>query len=328
MTTAYQLRNIRYTYDKALALSIDELTIQSNKVMALIGPNGCGKSTLLNLLAFVQENQQGDIQFFSESVTNQGIGKFIKRIALLPQKPYMLRGTVIENLALALKLHNKKIDSLISIHKVLDEIQINHLSQQQAKTLSGGELQKVALARAIITNPDVLLMDEPFSYLDHSSEQWLEQFIHSYVKKHNKTLIFSTHNRLQGIAIADDVISLIKGKLVKTPLINLYHGVVKNQLFDTGKIQILLADEQQSYQHVSIDPNEIVLSRELIQSSMRNQFKGKVTGIVDEMGKIRITLLAGEIFQVLITKQALKELDISLADQLWVNFKSNSILAF
>ncbi|MCK4842660.1 MAG: ATP-binding cassette domain-containing protein, partial [Methylococcales bacterium] len=235
---------------------------------------------------------------------------------------------VIENLALALKLHNKKIDSLISIHKVLDEIQINHLSQQQAKTLSGGELQKVALARAIITNPDVLLMDEPFSYLDHSSEQWLEQFIHSYVKKHNKTLIFSTHNRLQGIAIADDVISLIKGKLVKTPLINLYHGVVKNHLFDTGKIQILLADEQQSYQHVSIDPNEIVLSRELIQSSMRNQFKGKVTGIVDEMGKIRITLLAGEIFQVLITKQALKELDISLADQLWVNFKSNSILAF
>ncbi|MCK4840427.1 MAG: ATP-binding cassette domain-containing protein, partial [Methylococcales bacterium] len=73
MTTAYQLRNIRYTYDKALALSIDELTIQSNKVTALIGPNGCGKSTLLNLLAFVQENRQGDIHFFSESVTNQGI---------------------------------------------------------------------------------------------------------------------------------------------------------------------------------------------------------------------------------------------------------------
>ncbi len=328
MTHAYQLRNIEYAYGKTLALSVAELNIQANKITALIGPNGCGKSTLLSLLAFLQKNQQGQINFFSEKASHKTIPRFIKRIAFLPQKPYMLRGTVSENLNLTLKFHNIKNNRSVQINSALETLNIRHLSQLPAKTLSGGEQQKVALARAIITNPDVLLMDEPFSYLDHNSEQLFEQFIRLYIKGSNKTLIFSTHNRLQGIAIADDIISLIKGELVNSPLINLFHGSSKNLLFDTGKIQIMLTDNTEKYQHVSIAPDEIVLSRAPLVSSMRNQYQGKVTAIADESGKIRVTVLAGEVFQVLITPQALKELEISLADQLWVNFKSNSILAF
>ena len=328
MTNAYQLTDIRFFYEKTLALSLPKLTIRADKITAIIGPNGCGKSTLLNLLTFLQKNQQGQIEFFSESITEKNTPFCRKRIAFLPQKPYMLRGTVSDNIYLTLKFHGIKNNRSEKINSVLETLNITHLNLQQAKTLSGGELQKVALARAIITNPDVLLMDEPFSYLDQNSEQLLEQFMGDYVKNNNKTLIFSTHNRLQGMAIADDVISLVKGEWVKSPLINLFHGSCKNQLFDTGNIQIMLADSAQIYQHVSIDPNEIVLSREQLVSSMRNQYQGKVTAIADEMGKIRVSVAAGELFQVSITYQALKELEISLADQLWVNFKSSAILAF
>lgn len=329
MTYAYQLSDIKYAYGETLALSLPELNIQANQITALIGPNGCGKSTLLNLLTFLQKTQQGQINFFDESVTPRNTASFIKRISFLTQKPYMLTGSVTDNLDLALKFHGTpKSERSVLIHSTLEQLNISHLHQQQAKTLSGGELQKVALARAIITNPDVLLMDEPFSFLDHSSEHLLEQFIQNYVKANNKTLIFSTHNRLQGIAIADDVISLVKGKLVNTSLINLFHGTLSKQLFDTGKIQIMLADNDLDYQHVSIDPHEIVLSRAALVSSMRNQYQGKVTAIANEAGKIRVTILASESFQVLITDQALKELEISLGDQLWVNFKSNSIVAF
>ncbi|MFW5443963.1 MAG: ATP-binding cassette domain-containing protein [Methylococcaceae bacterium] len=328
MTNAYQLKNITFTYHKTLALSVAELNIQANKITALIGPNGCGKSTLLNLLAFLQKQQQGQINFFSETANQQTIPNIIKRISFLPQKPYMLRGTVADNLNLTLKFHNIKNNRAEQIHSALEKLNILHLSQQTAKTLSGGEQQKVALARAIITNPDVLLMDEPFSYLDHNSELLLEQFIQHYIKEHNKTLIFSTHNRLQGIAIADNVISLVKGELVNSPLINLFHGCSDNLIFNTGKIQILLTNNTEEYRHVSIDPNEIVLSREPLISSMRNQYPGKVTVIADESGKIRVGVLAGELFQVLITPQALKQLNLSIGDPLWVNFKSNSILAF
>lgn len=329
MSYAYQLSHIKYTYGQVTALSLPELNIQENKITALIGPNGCGKSTLLNLLAFVEKNQQGQILFFSEPATNRRIPLFIKRVAFLPQKPYMLRGTVEDNLNLTLKFNRiSKTNRSARLRLVLKKLDIVHLSQQKAKTLSGGELQKVALARVIINNPDVLIMDEPFSYLDYDSEQLLEQFMCQFVTESNKTLIFSTHNRLQGLAITDDVVSLVKGESVKTPLLNLFHGLSKNQLFDTGKIQILLADNNQDYQHVSIDPHEIVLSREPLVSSMRNQFRGKVVAITDEAGTIRITVSADECFQVLITYQSLKALEISLGEQLWVNFKSNSILAF
>jgi len=328
MTPAYQLSNVRFSYDKTIALSIDELSIQANKITALIGPNGCGKSTLLNLLAFLQKNQQGQLLFFSQCSTQGKANSFSKRIAFLPQKPYMLRGTVIDNLTKPLKFQKISDNRPEKIQTALEELGITHLSQQQAKSLSGGEQQKLALARAIITNPDVLLMDEPFSYLDHNSEQLLENFIHRYVKEHNKTLIFSTHNRLQGLAIADDVISLINGKVVSTPLINLFHGSIKNQLFDTGRIQISLADQQEDYLHVSIDPGEIVLSKSAMVSSIQNQYQGRVTAIADEMGKIRVSVMAGELFQVIISLQAYTELNISLGDQLWVNFQDNSVHMF
>lgn len=328
MAFAYQLSHIKYAYADTLALSLSELNIPANKITALIGPNGCGKSTLLNLLAFVQQNQQGKIKFFSDHANPKNIPAFSKRIAFLPQKPYMLRGSVVDNLNLSLKFHQIKNNRSELMNNVLERLKIAHLAQKKAKSLSGGEQQKVALARAIISNPDVLLMDEPFSYLDHSSELLLEQFIHDYVTEQGKTLIFSTHNRLQGIAIADEVISLVKGQPVNTPLINVFQGELKGQQFNTGKIKILLADNDQAYQHVSIDPQEIVLSTQPLISSMRNQYQGKVTAIADEQGKIRISILAGELFQVLITPQSLKELDISLGTILWVNFKSNALLAF
>lgn len=329
MTPAYQLTNINYHYNKTLALSLPELNIQSGKITALIGPNGGGKSTLLNLLAFLQKNQQGSIKFFSEPVIPRHIPDYIKRIAFLPQKPYALKGTVVSNLNLALKFHHsKKNIRSAQIENTLEKLNITHLSQQQAKTLSGGELQKVALARAIITNPEVLLMDEPFSFLDPGSEHVLEEFILDFVQENNKTLIFSSHNRLRGIAIADNVISLVKGKLVDSPLINLFNGSSKNQYFNSGKIQVKLADNDRNYQHISIDPHEIVLSRTPLISSMRNQFQGKVVGIANDMGTIRVTVLAEEKFHVLITAQALEELKISLGEKLWVNFKSNSIHAF
>lgn len=321
MKYAYQLRDIKHVYHKILALSLPELNIQAQKITALIGANGCGKSTLLNLLAFLLKNQHGQIKCAANMTT--------KRIALLPQKPYMLRGSVFDNLNVTLQFHGiKKSARSALIDDTLAQLNMTEFMYQSAKTLSGGELQKVALARAIITHPDILLLDEPFNYLDYGSVQALEKFIHTYVKQQHNTLIFSTHNRLQGVAIADNVISLVKGKLVKTPLLNVFHGQCNKQLFNTQHIQILLADSDKNYQHIAIDPHQIVLSKKPIKSSMRNQYQGKVLAITDEAKQIRVTVVAGELFQVLVTYQALKNLQLSLGDKLWVNFKTSAIVAF
>lgn len=329
MTYAYKLNNVKFCYHKIMALSLSELSIQSGKITALIGPNGSGKSTLLNLLAFLCQNQQGCLYFFHELVTRQKIPLFIRRVAFVSQNPYLLRGTVVFNLNLALKFHNlPKNQRLIKVNSILEKLNITHIGQQQTKTLSAGERQKVALARAIITNPQVLLLDEPFSYLDYNSENLIEQFIQNFIKEADKTVIFSTHNNLQGLVVADNAISLVKGNVVYSPLVNLYHGTSHAQVFNTGKIQIILAKSNKNYQHISIDPHKIVLSKEPLISSMRNQYLGKVIEVADKIDNIRVSILAGELFHILVTQQAFNELEISLGKKLWVNFKANSILAF
>ena len=325
MPPAYQLQNLRFLYREKIALSLPDLTLDAGKVTALTGPNGCGKSTLLSLLAFMEAPNTGQITFFGEQVRPEQQFSYRKRVGFLPQKPYMLRGTVQDNLKLALKLQGTpKGLWQKNINQALERLAIVHLGTQQASHLSGGELQKSALARVLITDPSVLLLDEPFSYLDQASVRLLEQFINEY----QGTLIFSTHDRLQGLALANDVISLVEGAQIKSPLINLFHGCCNNHIFNTGRINIVLTSDIASCRHVSIDPHEIVLSRQALISSIRNQFQGRIMSISEEMGKVRIAVAADEVFQVLITYEALHDLKLNLGDSVWVNFKSNSVMAF
>lgn len=325
MSPAYQLHNLCFLYREKIALSLSDLTLAAGKVTALTGPNGCGKSTLLNLLAFMEAPATGKMTFFGNQVSPEQLPSYRKRVGFLPQKPYMLRGTVQDNLKLALKLRGTpKALWQKNINTALERLAIAHLGPQQASHLSGGELQKSALARVLITDPGVLLLDEPFSYLDQASARLLEQFINEY----QGTLVFSTHDRLQGLALANDVISLVEGAQIKSPLINLFHGSCNNHIFNTGKINIILTSDIASCQHVSIDPHEIVLSRQALISSIRNQFQGRVMSISEEMGKVRVAVAAGEVFQALITYEALHDLKLNLGDCVWVNFKSNSVTAF
>jgi tungstate transport system ATP-binding protein len=329
MSHAYQLQAIRFGYGEKMVLSLPELSIDEGKVTALVGPNGCGKSTLLNLLAFVEKPSDGHILFFNEQVSQEKCFAYRQRIGYLPQKPYMLRGTVLDNLKLALKLRGiPKNVWQNRIDKILERLNIGHLKTDKATNLSGGELQKTALARTLVTEPSVLLLDEPFSYLDQASNQLLQQVIADYLHEMQATLVFSTHDRLQALALADEVISLVDGEQIKSPLVNLYHGVCQQHVFSTSNIDIVLTADIVDCQHISVDPHEIVLSRQPLVSSIRNQFQGKVLAISDEMGKVRVAVYAGELFQVLITYEALNDLKIHLGEQVWVSFKSNSVIAF
>lgn len=323
----YQLNELQYHYADKLALSIEYLEIQAGKTTALVGANGSGKSSLLHLLAFLQSPSRGDLLFKGQRVERKELTFYRRRVGFLAQKPFMLRGTVYENIALALKIHGKSHRSE-KIHSILTQLNIYHCVNQQAKLLSGGELQKVALARVLVLEPEILLLDEPFSYLDQSSTQDLELFLQTYTQATGHTLVFSTHDRLQGFALSDEIVALADGKQVQTPLINLFHGRVIDHVFHSGCLQIILTGNIEHARHASINPEEIVLSIEALASSMRNHFQGRVVVIADEMGKVRVNVDTGVIFQVLITYQAFDELHIKLGDPLWVNFKSNSVVVF
>lgn len=327
---AYQFNHIHYQYgNHQFTLSLSKLNLYSKKITVLVGENGSGKSTLLNLLSFLIVPQQGLLKFFGQPVSYKKSYQLRRRIGFLPQKPYLFRGSVKDNLTLVLKLHHvpkKQRDDKIG--GLLAQLHISALATQKAKTLSGGELQKVALARALITQPKVLLMDEPFSYLDQDSTHLLEALVLKYHHQHKATVIMSAHNRLQGLIMADDVISLVKGRPIKSPLVNLFQGQMKYHYFYTRFLKILPTTVVDRATQISIDPRDIKLSRQSFDAGQHNQFQGQITAISQEHKLIKVSVNAGDIFQVLVTTQVIKLLNLQLGDQIWISFKSQSVVMF
>ncbi len=329
MTNAYELNNVKVNHQHNCVLDIPHFKIQAGKCIALLGENGAGKSTLMSLLAFTDKPSSGTIQLFDQAIVKKLSVKQRRRIGMVSQQPYLLPGTVSDNIKLALKLQNIDPDQhSMRIEQVLLQLNLSHLANQSALNLSGGELKRAAIARAVAYDPDILLLDEPFSHLDHRHIRQLEAAIQSFAHQNNKTVIFSTHDQPQGLAIADETLNLHAGKITKAPLLNLFHGSLNQHDFNTGNLIIHAASDLTDARHIAIDPTEIIISHQPLESSMRNSFNGQVILIAQENNTVRLTIDCKERFQVIISPESLAHLNLALGDAVWLSFKSTAVTVF
>ncbi len=329
MTTAYQLNNVKVFHQQQCNLDIPQLDIQNEQCVAILGDNGAGKSTLLNLLAFLSTPQQGKLQLMGKPVQSGLTPAQRRTIGYVNQQPFLMAGSVADNIALALKLQG--IPAALRptlIANALQQVNLSHLALQTATTLSGGELKRAAIARAIAHQPQILLLDEPFSHLDQSHLQQLEIIIEQLAAQAGKTVIFSTHDRLQGTALADTTIHLINGKITKSPILNVFHGQLNNKVFDTGKLHIHTSSQYQHASRIAINPHEIIISSVVLDSSMRNHFSGRLTAIREEASTIHLTIDCGERFYAFISPESLRSLNLSIGDMLCLSFKSTAVSLF
>ena len=326
MSAAYDIDAVQSSYAGIPVLRLSQLRIKKACISAIIGPNGAGKSTLMNVLAFLKNFESGEIRFFGEKVRSRDIVDLRRRVGLVPQNPYLLRGSVLDNVELGLKLHGTAFSARrMRAYAALEQLGIARFAKLPANSLSGGEIQKVALARVLAFDPEVILFDEPFTYLDPDSVALLEDIMRDLSNRMQRTVIFSTHAHLDGMALADHVISIVDGKSVETAVVNLFSGHAENGRFNTGQISVVLANATEQGRYIAISPNEIVLSLEPLKSSIRNRYLGQITAISADNDIVRISIDAGERFHALVTRQALAELGLNLYDQVWVNFKSTAV---
>lgn len=326
MTYAYQLNKIKVHYGEQLALDIEQLNIPANECLAVLGENGAGKSTLFHLLALLQQPDAGDIHVFNENVAELKT-QYRQRIGLVDQHPYMLPGTVADNIRLALKLQKvDKSQHQSRLIQVLKTVNLTRLANQSASTLSGGEQRRVAIARVLAFEPEILLLDEPFANLDSFHQQQLEDVINGLSSSGNRTVLFSTHDRLQALAITPHALQLVRGKLVSAPLLNLFHGHYDGERFHTNALKIFAAEGSPSARHIAIDPLAITISTEThSDSSARNQLPGRLISISESGKAIRLTVDCGDKFEVIISHQALSALQLSLGDSVWISFKATAV---
>ncbi len=330
MTNIYQLKNVMFNYGTDFNLVDVCIDIKKSNIVGIIGPNGSGKTSLLNVLSFLHLPHTGTLFYNEKELIQENLAQFRKTVGYVQQNPYLLRGTVFKNIEIGLKL--KKVDKKIRLKKVsqvLKLLGISELSSRNARTLSGGEAQKVAIGQVIILDPDVLILDEPFTHLDKNSIDELEKIILKLKEDLNKTIILTTHNQYQAQWLADDVYSVIKGKVFEYQMLNLFSGGinVEKNTFNTDKQLIVIVPHNIDHaEHIAIDPKQIVVSRNKLDSSMQNSYQGKITGMVEDNGRVKLSVASKEEFQAIVTYKALKNLDLSIGDGVWISFKSSSIL--
>ncbi len=329
---AYQLRAVEYAYGDEVVLRLDALQVERGAVTALLGANGSGKSTLLDILGFLRKPAKapatGAVCFFGAPVRQEDYPALRRRIAYVQQKPYLFNTSVLGNIELGLKLRGVGPGPRrAAAEKVIEQCRIEHLAPRRAHALSGGEVQKVALARALVLAPEVLLLDEPFAHLDAQFRQELEQLLEEIRRAQSPTVVLATHERVQAQQLAEHIISLDHGRLIPTAALNLFQGAVEKErgLFDTGRIKIHIPAGLKAGERLAIEANHLVISRERLSSSMRNRYAGRVKSLREEGEEIHLIIAAGEEFHAIVTHAALQELGIQLGDTVWVSFKSTAV---
>ncbi len=210
----FRLANVRKRYG-SFSLQIRKLEIRTGEVLGLLGPTGAGKSTLLSVLAGLVRVDQGDLCFESQPFGLRGLDlQARRRLTLVHQRPLLLTGTVHFNVEYGLRLRGRQ-DSTDKVDVMLDRLGLAKFAQQSALTLSGGQTQLVALARALVIEPEVLLLDEPTSHLDPAHVALVEDTIRQLRQKRRMTVVWATHNLFQARRVASRTALLLNGQLVE-----------------------------------------------------------------------------------------------------------------
>lgn len=205
MTFAIELKNIVHYKGGARILSVGHMKIAKNSKIALVGPNGAGKSSLLEVLALIDKPTGGKIFFEGEELNRSNVLKFRRKIGFLPQKPEILKMPVYKNIALPLKFRKLPADKINqSVEYWMDKLNITHLSQKTGINLSGGEQQKVALARMMVTDPKILLFDEPLTGIDRQTKLKFVAELSEIISQSGRTIIYVTHNIKEARAISEE----------------------------------------------------------------------------------------------------------------------------
>jgi tungstate transport system ATP-binding protein len=213
-----KLQNISYIKNDLQILSIPDFECMKGEIMGVMGPNGAGKSSLLKICAFLEKATDGSIFLNGHEVSTHTLPLFERRkLAVVMQQSLLFNTNVFENIAIGLKF--RKLSKPVIMRKVeewMDRFQISHLATQHTYHLSGGEAQRVNLARAMVLEPEILFLDEPFSALDFPTKVTLLKDLKAILDETKTTTFFISHDLTEIKYMTNSLTILMNGRITES----------------------------------------------------------------------------------------------------------------
>ncbi len=330
-----KLKDLHFTVSPEFSLTVNSLDIPEANICAIIGPNGAGKTSLLNIFALFQKTEIGSLEILGKDAGDYRNKIFLRRsMSFVFSQPYLLNDSVFNNVALPLRLRgsrdNARVEGMLNIFK------ISHLKGRNANLLSQGEKHRVSLARAFVTQPKLILLDEPFLSLDPRIKESLIGDLRQIIKLNKITAILVTQDQFEALSLADTLAVMIDGKILQQaapediffkPVFKEIADFVGVETILEGKItrksdflcSIQVKDkileavseyEQGDEVFVCIRPEEVTVSSSAGTDSARNHFSAKVSSVEPWRLGYRVNLDCGFNLIASVTRQSVERLNL------------------
>jgi molybdate/tungstate transport system ATP-binding protein len=340
------LENLTYNLG-SFSLKEISLEISKNEYFVLLGPTGAGKTLTLELMAGFYVPDKGRILINGVDVTHlppekRNVGFVYQDYSLFPHM------TVEENIAFGLEMHKiprMKVER--KVREMTELMGISHLKGRYPSTLSGGEQQRVSLARALAINPNVLLLDEPLSALDPRTQSFLREELKRIHETQNVTTVHVTHNQTEALILADRIGVIMNGEIIQVSaphelfnkpineriadfvgVENILKGTIKSNKDGVALINVdnreicALTEIKDGKVDVFIRPENIVLSKDPLRSSARNVFKSRIARM-NNLGPI-LNVELDDGLKIFITRQSAEEMGLKQGVKVYASFKATA----
>ncbi len=325
------------------------LDIKQNEFFVLMGPTGAGKTVLIESIAGITPVKSGRIELSGRDITRlppekRGVGIVYQDYALFPHM------SVKENILYAVKYHSlEKAPAKERLEKLCGDLDIKHLLDRYPSTLSGGEQQRTALARAMMFEPEVLMLDEPLSALDPGFRLEIQELLRRLRDTTEITFLMVTHDFSEALSLADRAAVMNNGRIEQIDEVqnlfrkpatefvagfvgmkNIIHADISGNLATAGELKIELAETAECQKGIlAVRPEDIVLYGKPPENVQTNSFKGRIAASVDRGFFFEVVInFSNHDFTALLTKGAAGELDLKAGEHVFFSFKPEAIHCF
>jgi tungstate transport system ATP-binding protein len=313
--------------------------MSEGEALGVVGESGAGKTTLLRLLAGLEVPTAGTFQWRGRVVNKQAAEELRKEATMIFQRPLFIRGNVFDNVAYGLRLRGTP-ESEISrrVLETLAKVRLPGFEARGARKISGGEQQRVSLARALVLDPKVLILDEPTANLDSENASIVSDIIAGEAGA--RSVVVASHDLARVGRLAGRVIQLEAGRIVAEGGVevlasnrfgsNVFSGIGRNadgeSDVDVGDgVTIACAECRIGRVAVRVRPEDIIVSKTPVETSARNNFRGHIIGVEESGSVIRLRIDTGRVFTAHITRRTLTEMGLNVGSDVYISFKASAV---